>query len=315
MFKGGMNLNEIALSSDIKQIELEINHHKNIAGQSIWEIGRRLNHVKENDLAHGEFMDWCTSIGFNRTQANRFMKISAELNYTTLGNLDLGTSALYLIATLPEPERTKEHTTEKGETKSPDEMTVKELQQLNKRVKLQLEIIEQKNDTINKQAEEVRKLRQQDPKVVTETVEVVPEDYEGLKESNAKLLRELQKAEYEATTVREAYDSLVKKRHQEDEGSRKYAELSRAIEEMQGKMSKGQKQLAAQKEVYDLVRNVNKLVSEVSPLTYLLDTETIMENEHAQKPIKKIIDNLRDMANRLEKNITVTIIEGEIIND
>ncbi|MFB0644192.1 DUF3102 domain-containing protein, partial [Streptococcus pyogenes] len=39
-------------------MELEINHHKNIKGHSIWEIDRRLNHVKEHDLVYGEFTDW-----------------------------------------------------------------------------------------------------------------------------------------------------------------------------------------------------------------------------------------------------------------
>ena len=48
---------------------------------------------------------------------------------------NLGMQALYEIATLPEPERTKEHTTSNGETKTPDEMTVKELRELKKQLK------------------------------------------------------------------------------------------------------------------------------------------------------------------------------------
>ena len=97
-------MQEIALSNNLSQIELEISHHKQIAGQSIWEIGRRLNHVKENDLAHGQFMEWYQSLGIDKDFASKSMKIAKELpNFETLRNL--GTTALHLIATLPEEER------------------------------------------------------------------------------------------------------------------------------------------------------------------------------------------------------------------
>lgn len=49
------------------------------------------------------------------------MKVSNELpNLPTWENV--GFRALDLIASLPEEERTKEHATEKGETKKPDDL-------------------------------------------------------------------------------------------------------------------------------------------------------------------------------------------------
>lgn len=80
-----------------------------IGKQAIFEIGKRLKHVKENDLVHGEFGKWLKSIEMSHMHANRFMKVFEELedaNYTSMFNL--GISALYQIATLPEPEREKE---------------------------------------------------------------------------------------------------------------------------------------------------------------------------------------------------------------
>lgn len=67
----------------------------------------RFNHVKENDLAHGEFMEWVEkSLDINYKEAQRFMKVANELpEWTTLSNL--GNQTLYLIATLPEPDTRK----------------------------------------------------------------------------------------------------------------------------------------------------------------------------------------------------------------
>ncbi|HAR1750834.1 TPA: hypothetical protein IZ476_001040 [Enterococcus faecium] len=178
-------MNELSLSSDINVITAEINSYKQIAGQSIWEIGRRLNYVKENDLAHGEFIEWINSLGMDRREAYKFMRVAKELpNDETFSHL--GSSALYLITTLPEEERTKEHVTSKGETKTPDEMTVRELQELKKQLKA-------KDEQIATQAKMIDDLTEQEPQVIEKevVVEKIPNDYHDLKSSNMALLREL----------------------------------------------------------------------------------------------------------------------------
>ncbi|WP_346776850.1 DUF3102 domain-containing protein [Staphylococcus warneri] len=74
----------------------------------MFEIGRRFKHVKENDLAHGEFGKWLENLNLDWNTANRFMKVSSELpNSDTYHNL--GSNALYIITTLPEPEHAKGH--------------------------------------------------------------------------------------------------------------------------------------------------------------------------------------------------------------
>ncbi|WP_398577664.1 DUF3102 domain-containing protein [Streptococcus parauberis] len=113
-----------------KFLEWQCQHHKNIAGQSIWEIGRRLNHVKENDLAHGQFMEWVEVLGINHSKALRMMKVAKEIpNSATLPNL--GVEALYLITTLPDEE--KQVQLEKFE--QGDNPTVRELQDLKRKLK------------------------------------------------------------------------------------------------------------------------------------------------------------------------------------
>ncbi|MBE5674600.1 DUF3102 domain-containing protein [Staphylococcus sp. SS35] len=97
-------------------------------------MGRRLKHVKENDLSHGEWSNWLKSVNFNDSQARKFIKVSNEFQNRLTSNA-LGVEALYQIATLPEPEHTKEHITSNGETKTPDEMTVRELRELKKQLK------------------------------------------------------------------------------------------------------------------------------------------------------------------------------------
>ena len=259
-------MNELQLSNDLITIETEIKSYQNIAGQSIFEIGRRLKHVKENDLVHGEWSKWLKSVNFNDSQARKFIKVSDEFQKRSMSNT-LGVEALYQIATLPEPERTKEHTTSNGETKTPDEMTVRELRELKKQ------------------------LKQRD-------------------EQNAKLQSQVEQAQRSEEIAKKQLEDMEQRRDEVSEKSQKYDELNKALGDMNRKLDDGQRRLKAQKEVYDLVKKGEELIKEIAPMTYFIHDEYILSNEYAIKPIKKIADDLLDLSQKLNKQIS----KGDVID-
>lgn len=131
----GMNaLYQIAtLPPEQREVE-----HTTSKGEAIFEIGRRLKHVKETLMKekHGEWARWCKEeIGVTRQQADRFIVVFEELGSNDTTSSQIGLSRLYEIATLPPSEREAEHTTSKGETKTPVEMTVKELRDLKRQLR------------------------------------------------------------------------------------------------------------------------------------------------------------------------------------
>lgn len=184
-------MNELQLSNDLTTIETEIKSYQNIAGQSIFEIGRRLKHVKENDLAHGEWSEWLSTFNMDRTRAHKFIKVSEEFSNVAMSQ-QIGINVLYEISTLPEPERTKEHTTSNGETKTPDEMTVRELRELKKQLKQrneqnaqlqsQVEQAQRSESIARKQLEDEQN---REPEVIEKYTE--PEDYQSIKNMNEHL--------------------------------------------------------------------------------------------------------------------------------
>jgi len=161
------------LSNDINVLTAEVMAYKQIVGQSVWEIGRRLKKVKDEDLVHGEFERWVESVGIHPRMARRFMKIADELpNRTPVS--DLGVRALYAIATIPEDEREKLHAFENGKKKTVYEMSTRELE------KLKSEIIS-RNTLIQDLKDENEVLRNTSP--IIKRVEVAPDDYDDLLEA------------------------------------------------------------------------------------------------------------------------------------
>ncbi|EKF8766577.1 DUF3102 domain-containing protein [Staphylococcus pseudintermedius] len=307
-------MNELQLSNNLTTIETEIKSYQNIAGQSIFEIGRRLKHVKENDLAHGEFGKWLENLKLDWNTANRFMKVTAELpNSDTYHNL--GSNALYLITTLPEQERTKEHVTSKGETKTPDKMTVRELRELKKQLKQR----DEQNAQLQSQMEQAKRseeiaLKQledaenREPEVIERYME--PDDYQQTKEALAQARHHQKLIEQRNEKLEKDIIEMEQRRDEVTEKSEKYDELNKAINDMNAKLNDGQQRLKAQKEIYDLVKSSEKVIREVAPLCYLAFSKDIINNDYARKPIEKIIDDLSDMANRLSKQLK----KGDVID-
>jgi Protein of unknown function (DUF3102). len=66
--------NTISLSSDLVELTTEINIWKQHAGQAVFEIGKRLKHIKENDLVHGQWYEYLKSIDIDPSTATRMIR-------------------------------------------------------------------------------------------------------------------------------------------------------------------------------------------------------------------------------------------------
>lgn len=311
-------MNEIALSDNIKQIEFEIDYHKQVAGQSIWEIGRRLKHVKENDLTHGNFTDWIEKRGIHQREAQRMMKVAEELPNTTTWSY-LGERTLYLIATLPEEERDKEHVTEKGEVKSPEDMTVRELQELKRQLKqkdTQISLKEKRIESLTQRNEDLASKASQSNVVEKEVVkEVKPHDYDGLKSDNQQLSRALKEQRDENEKMRRQINQWQSEQGELNEKSKRYDELNQAIKEMEGKMDSGQKRITAVKDITSKLKTGNQLIDELSGLIYLADYDELSRNEFLSQEMAKLVRRLNTFTNDLNERLNkTTILEGEIID-
>lgn len=293
-------MQEITLSNNLAQIELEISHHKQIAGQSIWEIGRRLNHVKEHDLAHGEFIQWLKKINIERTEAHRMMKVAEQLpDVATLQHL--GTTALHLIATLPDDQKREQlERIENG-----DNPTVRELQELkreNNRLKAENARLEQQKENLAEQA-----LKQEviEKEVI---VEKVPDDYNYFKSN------------YEASKgVQEFYKKQNEELREEMKELEKIIKAQRNNSASQSELQKLEDKkaiLTSEIESLDKIANfqeaVETFISDNASLSYTKDFENLYTN-------REITLSLLDTFNCLEKWIENTktllpdcnIIEGE----
>lgn len=291
-------MNELQLSNDLTTIETEIKSYQNFAGQSIFEIGRRLKHVKENDLAHGRWKEWCKQINMSVDYANKHIKVFEEFNNKSTST-SLPFNSLYEIATLPEPERTKEHTTSNGETKTPDEMTVRELRELKKQLKQrdeqnaqlqsQVEQAQRSESIALKQLEEAEN---REPEVIEREVvkEVVPDDVKR------QLKQFKQKFERESNNANELRDELQRYRNS-------FSDPNQAYEEKELTRLERESSINAHK----IAISIQNFIKENSVETYRLDT-VIKANPKSKERLQENIALLKEFTSNLEAMLNGRIV-------
>lgn len=170
------------LVDDINVITAEINTYQRVAGEAIFEIGRRLKHVKENDLVHGEWTKWLDDIGMSRGQAHKFIAVFDRFgNVSPVKQLPTVMSVLYELTALTDEQLSQEYEFPDGTKKKPVDMSRREAEKMKRiererdEAKAQAEQAEQQAEIERRERErleaENEELSNREPEVVTEYVE------------------------------------------------------------------------------------------------------------------------------------------------
>lgn len=307
---------EMAVAGEVRSITAitdEIIFYKNVGGQAVIEIGKRLIEAKAQ-LKHGEWLPWLSEkVEFSETSAQRFMQLAREYGNTSLVG-DLGTSKALVLLALPASERenfASEKHVVNGEEKSVAEMSKRELEEAIRQRKLaelerdkaRRELDEQRKANEEAAAEaqkaqdaaelerELKALREKPVDVAVQTVDAseeqiaaaVKEAELSAKEKIGKKAEELKKAREDLAQAKaDAQAAAEKAEKAEDEAAALRAELDKARKSAAAMDNKALAEFAV------LFRQAQETVNRMTEIVDELD-------EESRPKIYRALGALRDM--------------------
>lgn len=305
-------MQEIALSNNLEILTDEILSFGQHVNKSYWEIGRRLNHIKENNLVHGEFLNYLKKVKIQRDEAYKLMQIAKLPNVASLQYLPK--TNLFLIATLPDEVKQEQI----GRIESGDNPTVRELQE----VKRKLNLSEADNEELRKKNERLadQALKGLEKKTVTKEVvkEVVPDDYTATKQLNNTLLEKNKNLVDELDSVKRSL-KLKEASYQllEKETSEAIA-LKDSLEHLKADKQKLEASVANVLELSNLATEFETFFDEkMAPLRF----KALIQGAGKEIQIDKIrqlltlTENWLSEMNKIVPEKGRTIVEGEIVDE
>jgi DNA repair exonuclease SbcCD ATPase subunit len=290
-------LNELSLSQDLNVITAEINSYKQMAGQAIFEIGKRLKHVKENELA-GEFTKYCeTELSFNYRQARRYINAYEKFSHMTLG-ADLSLKKMDLLSSFDLEELETPVEVESGEVKKLTEMTQREIQEYKNKLK-------QAEEERNRLGQLLTEERNKPPveKVIEKVVDNT--DYNIV----SQLERQIQdKQRY--------IETLERKSKQSEQDADNYRKLKEDLNNLRDRRDDMVRQIDNAGTIGKFVARVDKSFEEdLAPIKYSRAIEELHQSRAVMESLEGIVSKVENWCKEIRSLMpNKNIIDVEVID-